>query len=176
MGQRKKAFSYVLFIFLFLSFIGTVAASFSALLAGNVLAVVLGGALSVALGIFLNEAFKTASRAVSNITKVDLLISEEGMAELEKVRKYYEFDSVESVIYDSLDISIMALEEQTKNDKILCLYDKKNNEIIAIDSMTSDGEVWKAIDGESERDAGAESDGEDEDDEDEDEDDEDEKD
>lgn len=152
MRDTEKALCCLKFIFLLLLFLGAVAVSIWALSIGNLLAAGLGGVASLVLGIWASEAFQELVRTSSNIIKIELFFDEEVIADIEKIRKYYEFKTIEQTVCDSLDLSIMALKEQTEHDRILCLYDKQSKEIIAIDSMTSDGEIWEEVDGKNERD------------------------
>ncbi len=152
MGWREKFFYYGGFAMSFIGFLVSFGISIWTLRSGDYLSSGLALILGVILMFWSAKLLEEATRILNGIIKIQLLFDEETIVELQKIKKYYEFGTVEEVICDSLDLSIMALEEQTKNDRILCFYDKKNEEIIAIDSMSSDGEIWEAIDGKNERD------------------------
>ena len=152
MDRRGKLFYYGGFVMFLVGLSVSFGISIWALNSGNFLASVLALVLGLIFLFLSIKSLQEVIRVYYDITKIELCLNAEVIADLEKIRKYYEFKDIKEVVCDSLDLSIMALREQTMNDRILCLYNKKNKEIIAIDSMTSDGEIWEEVDGKNTRD------------------------
>ncbi len=160
MKWKGQLFYSLVFVTLFAAFLGSLAVSLWTFRSGDYPTMGLSVALGLALGFLSEQAFRAMARAINNTIVVEIVLDAETIVELNKIKNYYEFSDVGEVIADSIEVSIMALKEQTENDNILCFYNKKNNEIIAIDSMTVDGEIWQSIDGKNERDLEDEDEGE----------------